>query len=127
MGTPLETDRGKGLYQFWGSLLTQSLNDSMDGMNSPFIVNLASNEYFKAVRPKELNAPVITPIFKDWKNGKYKIISFFAKRARGAMADHLLRTRTSAIDELKAFTGMGYEYDAAGSTPDKPLFLRRQE
>ena len=127
MGTPLQTDQGKGLYKFWGTQLTDRLNAAMKSMNEPFIVNLASNEYFKAVQPKSLQAPVIAPVFKDWKNGKYKIISFFAKRARGAMADYLLRSRITTVDGIKGFTGMGYQYAPDGSTNENPLFLRRQE
>lgn len=127
MGTPLLTEKGKGLYQFWGSRLTDAINTQMEPMDDPFVVNLASNEYFKAVKKKELNVPVVTPVFKDWKNGRYKIISFFAKRARGAMAHHLLKERVSTREALLEFTGMGYGFSPEGSTPDAPLFLRKTD
>jgi uncharacterized protein len=127
MGTPLVTEKGKGLYQFWGSRLTDAINAHMQQMDDPFVVNLASNEYFKALKKKELNVPVVTPVFKDWKNGRYKIISFFAKRARGAMAHHLLKERVSTREALQEFTGLGYTFSPDGSTSDVPLFLRRSD
>ena len=125
MGTPLETSEGKGLYKFWGSQLTDSINTHMKTIETPFLVNLASNEYFKALKKKELTVPIVTPTFKDWKNGQYKMISFFAKRARGAMAHYLLKERISTPEGLLKFTGMGYKYSPEGSTPESPLFLRK--
>ena len=125
MGTPLETNEGKGLYRFWGSQLTDSVNTHMRTMDTPFLVNLASNEYFKALKKKELEVPIVTPTFKDWKNGQYKMISFFAKRARGAMAHYLLKERVTSPEGLLKFTGLGYAYSPEGSTPEAPLFLRK--
>ena len=127
MGTALVTSEGKNLYQFWGSKLTDLLNTELAEKGGEFIVNLASNEYFKAVKKRDLNGHLITPAFKDWKNGQYKMISFFAKKARGAMADYLVREDVDTLDGLRAFEGLGYKYDREGSTPDAPLFLRRVE
>jgi cytoplasmic iron level regulating protein YaaA (DUF328/UPF0246 family) len=127
MGTSFSNDKGKNLYEFWGEKLTQEINSSLRTMKDPFVVNLASNEYFRAIQKKKLEFPILTPIFKDKKNGKYKIISFFAKRARGAMAHYLINERVERSAEILSFTGMGYQYDAGGSSSDHPLFLRNQE
>ncbi len=127
MGTRLSTRRGRSLYDFWGERLTDALNEELaqagTGDGAP-IVNLASNEYYKAVQPKRLIAPVVAPTFKDEKGGQYKTISFFAKRARGAMARHLVREREVSRDAVRAFTGLGYRYDARSSTDATPVFLR---
>jgi len=124
MGTRLTTRRGKNLYDFWGSRITASLNKALAESGDELVINLASNEYFSSVKKKELDARIISPVFKDWKNGKYKIISFFAKRARGAMAHHLIRERVRDEAGLLAFTAQGYAYDPSSSTPDAPVFLR---
>ena len=120
MGTALETSAGKNLYQFWGSKLTNLLNQELSQSDDDLVVNLASNEYFKAVKKKELQGKLVTPAFKDWKNGKYKMISFFAKRARGAMADYLVRNDIQSLEGLTKFQGLGYAFDSEGSTPDAP-------
>lgn len=125
MGTRLETDRGTNLYQFWGSAITEKLNEALGHTGDDVVVNLASNEYFSSVKRRELKATVVNPVFKDWKNGKHKIISFFAKRARGAMAHYLLKNRVEDLDGLRDFDGEGYRFDPETSTPDAPVFLRR--
>ncbi len=126
MGTKLETDRGANLYQFWGSAITDRLNETLRETGDETVVNLASNEYFSSVKKRELNAEIVSPVFKDWKNGKYKIISFFAKRARGAMAHYLLKNRVESLEGLRAFDDDGYRFDEESSTPAAPVFLRRQ-
>ena len=126
MGTRLKTRRGKNLYAFWGEHITHQLNQALTDQGDKILINLASNEYFKSVKTKLLDAEVITPAFKDFKNGQYKTISFFAKRARGALAHHIIKERVSTIEALQAFELGGYSYDTESSTPNKPVFLRDQ-
>lgn len=125
MGTRLETKRGMNLYKFWGELPTVSLNEDLANEGAEAFVNLASNEYFSAVKPKELTAPVITPVFKDWKNGKYKIISFYAKKARGLMAAWAIQNKVDTVDDLRKFSEAGYSYNAEESTDTTLTFLRK--
>jgi cytoplasmic iron level regulating protein YaaA (DUF328/UPF0246 family) len=127
MGTKLANPRGKDLYAFWGDMVTGALNDVLAGQKSKVLVNLASEEYFKAVKPKLLNAPVISPVFEDWKNGKYKIISFYAKRARGLMARYAAVHGIKQAEKLKNFDYEGYAFDESGSTEHSWLFRRRIE
>jgi uncharacterized protein len=127
MGTRLANSRGKDLYSFWGSLLTETLNAVIATQKSKVLVNLASEEYFKVVKPKFLNADIINPIFEDWKGGKYKIISFYAKRARGAMARYAAVKGIANPEKLKAFDVDGYTYDAAVSNERDWIFRRRIE
>ncbi|MBI3145696.1 MAG: peroxide stress protein YaaA, partial [Pseudogulbenkiania sp.] len=103
MGTRLANTRGKNLYEFWGDIVTDALRQRLAEAAEPVLVNLASEEYFKAVKPKQLGAPVVTPVFQDRKNGQYKIISFYAKRARGLMARWAAKHRVSTPEQLKAF------------------------
>jgi len=126
MGTKLKTGRGNTLYAFWGTMITAALNDDAKTAKAKALVNLASNEYFSSIRPETLDIPVVTPIFKDAKNGKYKVISFFAKRARGSMADWIIRHRIKKPADLHSFDGLGYRYDKDSSTNEKPLFLREE-
>ena len=125
MGTKLTNKRGKNLYDFWGESLTQSLNKELKAKDDA-VINLASNEYFSAVQPKALKAPVITPVFKDWKNGKYKIISFFAKKARGMMAGWAVEKKISRPSDLKRFKGGGYQFDKELSDDSTLVFTRRE-
>lgn len=125
MGTRLANPRGKDLYAFWGDLVTNALNEILAVRKSKVLVNLASEEYFKAVKPKLLNATVITPVFEDWKNGRYKVISFHAKRARGLMARYAAVRRISQAERLKAFDAEGYAFDSEASTGHCWLFRRR--
>jgi hypothetical protein len=125
MGTKLANPRGKDLYAFWDDTVTKALNQVLEGKKSKVLVNLASEEYFKVVRPKQLNAPVISPVFEDWKNGKYKIISFYAKRARGLMARYAVVNGIKHAEKLKEFDWEGYAFDEAGSSGHSWLFRRR--
>ena len=115
------------LYEFWADKLTQSLNQQLDRLEQKVIINLASNEYFKAVKPKLLQAEIITPAFKDWNNGKYKIISIYAKKARGMMTSYIIKNRITNIDELRNFAEAGYSYNAELSEPKNPIFTRQLE
>ena len=124
MGTSLKTRRGKNLYEFWGSRITASLNAELETFDKPLVVNLASNEYFKAVKKKEIAAPLIEPVFKDEKEAGYKVIGFFAKKARGAMARYLVENKCKTEKELISFTGLGYKFSKAESSEGRPVFLR---
>jgi cytoplasmic iron level regulating protein YaaA (DUF328/UPF0246 family) len=126
MGTKLTTTRGSNLYQFWGSTITELLNKDLTASGSELVVNLASNEYFSSVKAKELNGQLITPVFKDEKNGKYKIISFYAKKARGMMADFIVRNQVQSVEALKAFNTSGYQFDPATSNDQTLTFLRAE-
>ncbi|RLA22568.1 MAG: peroxide stress protein YaaA [Gammaproteobacteria bacterium] len=125
MGARFKNQRGKNLYEFWGDKITDRLNQEIAGHKSPVLVNLASNEYFKSVKPRLLKGEVITPVFKDWKNDKYKIISFYAKKARGMMAAYIIKNRLEAPEQLKEFDTAGYVYSAEESTKNEWVFLRR--
>jgi cytoplasmic iron level regulating protein YaaA (DUF328/UPF0246 family) len=127
MGTRLQNPRGKDLYAFWGESVTGALNADVQEAGAGALVNLASEEYFKSVKPKLLEVPVITPVFEDWKNGKYKIISFFAKRARGMMARYAAENRITDPQQLKDFDVDGYAFDAAASKERSWVFRRRME
>jgi cytoplasmic iron level regulating protein YaaA (DUF328/UPF0246 family) len=127
MGTRLANPRGKDLYAFWGDTVTRALNAVVAANGATALVNLASEEYFKSVKPKLLDVPVITPVFEDWKNGKYKIISFFAKRARGMMARYAAVKDIADPQELKRFGVDGYAFDALVSTESSWVFRRRQD
>lgn len=124
MGTKLENRAGKDLYAFWKPLLTAELDQAVAASGSPVLVNLASNEYFKAIDGRKLKARVITPVFKDEKNGKLKIISFYAKKARGLMAAWMIRQRLEEPEQLKAFDVAGYRFDAGLSEGDTLVFTR---
>lgn len=121
MGTALGTRRGKDLYQFWGDRLTQAL---LTELGSAPLINLASNEYFKAVAPIQRQAQVITPIFKDFKNGQYKIISFYAKKARGLMSHYAIKHRIQQAEQLKHFNSQGYYFCPEQSNAQSWVFLR---
>lgn len=124
MGTRLNTSRGKNLYDFWGDTLTGALNAAIKESKSKVLINLASNEYFKSVDANNLEAEVIAPTFKDFKNGKHKFISFYAKKARGMMADFIVRNKIKSPVELLKFDVGGYYYCSSSSTPEEPVFLR---
>jgi cytoplasmic iron level regulating protein YaaA (DUF328/UPF0246 family) len=124
MGTKLQNDAGKNLYSYWGSTITDRLNEELDSNQAPVVVNLASNEYFKSVQAKGLNARLISPEFKDLKNGQYKIISFYAKKARGLMTRYAIKNRIENPEELKQFDLEGYAFNASMSEGDKWVFTR---
>lgn len=125
MGTRLGNSSGRDLYAFWGDSLAQYLDAQLLGERKPIIVNLASQEYFKAAGRKALQAEVIECVFEDWKNDRYKVISFFAKRARGLMARYAIRHRLKTPKALQQFDLDGYAYDAQASEPDRLVFRRR--
>lgn len=127
MGTKLANQRGDNLYQFWGELITDKLNEALAALNTDVIVNLASNEYFKSVKKKQLNATIVTPAFKDWKNGQYKMISFFAKKARGLMARYIIENKVESVEQLKSFNVDGYEFNEALSKGNDLVFTRKQD
>ncbi|MDJ0899150.1 MAG: peroxide stress protein YaaA [Xenococcus sp. MO_188.B8] len=115
------------LYEFWGDQLTQVINSQLDKQNNKVIINLASNEYFKVVNKKILQGKIITPIFKDWKNGKYKIISFYAKKARGLMAAYIIKNQLENFEEIKNFAQAGYAYNLELSTDNQLIFTRSED
>ncbi|WP_448548370.1 peroxide stress protein YaaA [Thalassotalea fusca] len=125
MGIKLGNERGSNLYQFWGEIITDKLNEAIAAQGDNVLVNLASNEYFKSVKKKALQADVITPAFKDWKNGQYKMISFFAKKARGLMARYIIENRINSAEELKGFDVDGYQYNSELSKGNDWVFTRK--
>ena len=125
MGTKLETSEGKDLYEFWGQEITNSINESISTHKSKYILNLASVEYFSSVKKDLLNGEVISPVFKDYKNGKYKIISFFAKKARGSMTRYLVENRIDSPKDISGFDYDGYKYSKSESTEYSPVCLRK--
>ncbi len=127
MGTLLPTDAGNGLYKFWGRQIADYLNQRAQQDATPVVVNLASQEYFKAVDTKVLRARVVECVFEDYKNGQYKVISFFAKRARGLMARYAITHQVATPKKLESFNLDGYQFDSAISTPERLVFRRRQQ
>jgi uncharacterized protein len=124
MGTRLANQEGANLYEFWGDQLTTALNRELCRQARPVLINLASNEYFKAVDAAKLEADVITPVFKDRKGGKYKVVSFFAKKARGMMSRYIIRKRLANPEKIKSFDDGGYQYNAAMSSAREWVFTR---
>ena len=124
MGTRLATDAGANLYQFWGSRIAEHLNRQLADDTDPVVVNLASQEYFKAVDRKALSARVVECVFEDGKGGAYKIISFYAKRARGLMARWAIQQRASTPRQLEGFDLEGYAFHPAASSPERLVFRR---
>lgn len=127
MGTQLAVGTTKNLYQFWGSGISEYLNGRLAADKTPVVVNLASQEYAKAVDRKVLKARVIDCVFEDWKNGAWKIISFNAKKARGLMARHAIMKRIDTPRKLESFKLEGYGFDKAASQPDRLVFRRRMD
>ena len=127
MGTRLTTEKGRNLYDFWEDAVSENLNDALASHCTKAIVNLASEEYFGVVNKGKLSARIITPVFEDWKNGKYKIISFFAKNARGAMARYAAKHAVENPELLKRCDAGGYQFDAEVSDVDTWRFRRRVE
>ena len=127
MGTAFANSRGKNLYEFWGDKITDLLNQTLKQAGSDVLINLASQEYFKSVNTKKLNARLITPIFKDEKNGKYKIISFYAKRARGLMVRYAAEHGITEPEMLKNFDYEGYSFNEAASNETEWVFMREEQ
>jgi len=126
MGTALKSAGSASLYDFWGERVTSALNAQLQKQRVPLLVNLASIEYYKVVREKQLQARVISPVFKDYSNGQYKIVSFFAKKARGLMSAWIIRNRLKRAADLLDFDVEGYRYSAKDSSENSPVFLRRE-
>lgn len=124
MGTKLENARGANLYKFWGTKVTNYLNERLKEDETPVLVNLASNEYYKVVQPKKVEARIITPVFKDLKNGAYKIVSFYAKKARGLMLRYAADQQLREVEQLKGFNYAGYRYNDALSEGDTWVYTR---
>lgn len=132
MGTKLNRAKfsnleANSLYDFWQDKISGAITTQLEKLNSNLVVNLASNEYFKAVKPKLLAAEIITPVFKDWKNDKYKIISFYAKKARGMMAAYLIKNRIEKVEEIKGFQEAGYSFNKELSDGNNLVFTRNQQ
>lgn len=127
MGTKLANPRGSNLYQFWGDIITDKLNEAIQAQGDHVLVNLASNEYFKSVKVNKLDAQVVTPIFKDHKNGQYKVISFYAKKARGMMARYIIENQLSSVQALTHFDVAGYYFVEQESTPTELVFKREAQ
>lgn len=126
MGIKLKNAEGKDLYTFWGEKLTNTLNAALTEQGDDVLVNLASDEYFKAVKPKKLNARIIKPVFLDEKNGNYKVISFYAKKARGLMSRFIIQQQLTQPAQLKEFNVDGYRF-AASESSDSELVFKRPE
>lgn len=127
MGSRLDNERGRNLYQFWGSIITHAVNQALQEQGDKLLINLASNEYFKSVKKKELNGVIVTPVFKDQKNGQYKVISFYAKKARGAMARYIIEQKLTSLEQLKKFSADGYYFAESASTDTELVFYRDQQ
>lgn len=126
MGTALKTTRGKNLYEFWGKKLTKILDADLQALGEASLLNLASHEYAKAIQVNALNNLVISPIFKDWSKGQYRVISFFAKRARGLMARFVLEQRITRLEDILEFADEAYVYDPSLTQhPHQPVFTRK--
>ena len=126
MGTKFKNTRGKDLYEFWGMKLTDELNATLKKQKTEVLLNLASNEYFKSVKKKEINAEIINPVFKDEKNGQYKIISFYAKKARGLMVRYVLDNQITDVEDIKNFDYEDYSYSADLSKGNDWVFTRAE-
>ncbi len=125
MGSKLDTSFGKNLYEFWDMQITDAINKQLKAINSDTLINLASNEYFKAVKPKKIKGTIITPVFKDYKNGEYKMIGFYAKKARGLMSRYIIDHELTDIEDIKNFDREGYEFKPALSEGNNWVFTRR--
>ena len=124
MGTKLKTNDGNNLYEFWGSRLTDKLNKELAAHRSSVLINLASIEYFKSVKPREIHGEIITPAFKEKKNGDYKMIGIFAKKARGLMSRYMIKNRIDQPEDLKSFDLDSYRYNQKLSTDSNWVFTR---
>ncbi|MFB5640168.1 peroxide stress protein YaaA [Kluyvera ascorbata] len=127
MGIRLENPRGKDLYQFWGDEITNTLNAALEAQGDDVVINLASDEYFRSVKPKALAGRIIKPVFLDEKNGKFKVISFYAKKARGLMSRYIIENRLSKPEQLTGFNSEGYFFDAENSSAEELVFKRREQ
>ncbi|WP_347838556.1 peroxide stress protein YaaA [uncultured Draconibacterium sp.] len=124
MGTKLKVQRSADLYAFWSRKITPKVQEAINESGSKILINLASNEYFKSIDTKKLNAEIVTPQFKDMKNGQYKMISFFAKKARGLMTRFIIENEIESVEDLQAFDAEGYVFNPRLSKPGNPVFTR---
>ena len=122
MGTKLENENGNNLYKFWGDKITNVLNEDLD--EDDIIVNLASDEYFKSINNDKIKSNIITPVFKEFKNGTYKVIAIYAKKARGLMSRFLIERKSTSIDDIKLFNVDGYSFDNSLSKDSQMVFTR---
>ena len=127
MGIRLENKKGKDLYQFWGDTITSKLNEALKAQGDDIVINLASDEYFKSVKPKLLKGDIIKPVFLDEKNGKFKVISFYAKKARGLMSRYIIENRLTKPEQLTGFNSEGYFFDGDASTTGELVFKRHEQ
>lgn len=127
MGIRLENPRGKDLYQFWGEEITHTLNAALHEQGDDIVVNLASDEYFRSVKPKALKGTIIKPVFLDEKNGKFKVISFYTKKARGLMSRYIIENRLSKPEQLTGFDSEGYFFDEESSSAEELVFKRHEQ
>jgi cytoplasmic iron level regulating protein YaaA (DUF328/UPF0246 family) len=127
MGTKLDIGDSKNLYQFWDDRISNKLNEAINTQGDNVLVNLASNEYFKAVKPKSINAEIYTPVFQDCKNGQYKVISFYAKKARGMMARYILKNQLTEVSQLQKFDTAGYQFSPQKSKGNELVFTREEQ
>lgn len=125
MATKLTTSRGKNLYSFWGTQINESVKALLKREGSGLLVNLCSAEYFKAIKPQLLDATVITPVFKDFKNGVYRIVAIYAKKARGFMCNYIIRNRIKRAEDIKAFNLAGYQFNKKMSSDFEWIFTRK--
>ncbi len=125
MGVNLQNSRGKNLYEYWGANLTDNINQQIKVLNAKILLNLSSIEYFKSIKADTVKADIITPVFKDWRNGEFKLISFFAKKARGTMSAWVLKNKVKTIDKLIEFDLDGYQFDAIESGSSKLVYTRK--
>lgn len=127
MGIKLENPQGKDLYHFWGDIITDKLNQALQAQGDDIVINLASDEYFKSVKPKKLQGRLIKPVFLDEKNGKFKVISFYAKKARGLMSRYIIENRLTRPEQLQAFNSEGYFFDGEDSEKGELVFKRHEQ
>lgn len=127
MGTKLNNPAGKDLYTFWGETITDHINHALIAQDDDVVVNLASDEYFKAVNQHHLQGRLIKPVFLDEKNGQFKVISFYAKKARGLMSRYIIKNQLNSIEQLKNFDLDGYAFTAEHSSDDELVFMRPQQ
>lgn len=124
MGTKLKTEKGKNLYEFWGNKITEYLNEDLESEKGKVLINLASNEYYKVVKPGNINGKIITPIFKEQKGDDYKVVAIHAKRARGLMCRYIIKNKLTKIDDLKGFSSENYSFNHELSSDEKFVFTR---
>ncbi len=127
MGIRFENTKGKDLYHFWGDVITNKLNEAIAAQGDEIVINLASDEYFKSVKTQKLNAQIIKPVFLDEKNGKFKVISFYAKKARGLMSRFIIENRLTKPEQLTGFNSEGYFFDHEISSKEELVFKRHEQ